>query len=96
MTNPRKFSFQLQFCNEAETCRDSLVAEVVRIIKSSGGSVMGTSVGQQDGEFFANISAETQDSYAFWRAAKNQFTASPPPPKFTTMMIVGRFRSCGG
>ena len=47
---------------------------------------METSVGQEDGEFFANISAETQESYAFWRDTKTQLTASPPPK--TLKMIV--------
>ena len=72
MDNPRRFSIQIQFAREDDTCRRRLVEKVERIVQTSGGTVTGTLDQEEEGHKFSTINVQANDGGIFWQAAKSR------------------------
>ncbi|HEY1935166.1 MAG TPA: hypothetical protein VGG99_24440 [Acetobacteraceae bacterium] len=75
MGHSRIFSFQLQF-KRGIAADDALIDEVICVVKNGGGHVTEKSMGEEDGEVFATINAETENPRVFWRKTRPKLTAA--------------------
>jgi len=72
MDDPRRFSIQIQFAREDDTCRRRLVEKVQRIVQTSGGTVTGTLDQEEGGHKFSTVNVQANDDGIFWQVARSR------------------------